>query len=415
MDRNTQLMNMIRSVVMPATGCTEPVAIALNAATARAGLKGELKCAKVKMDICLLKNALGVGIPGFSERGVVACVAVGIGIGEADAGMDILGRITPESNERAKKIMPLIDVQLDGTRSGLFIETILESDEDKIRVVTDGGHANITLVEHGKDFASYETKEGSALDGVEDYTLEDFKAFADTLDKESLDFFKKGLEMNMAVSLEGQKMAIGNCYDKLSQRSFFDDSLIFEVQKATSCGSFARMSGVQLPVMTVTGSGNQGISLFLTAGTAGRKLGIPEEKILRGIAFAQAVNIYIKHELGTLSCLCSCSVAAGLAGAVGVVYMLDGTMEQVEACIKTVLGSVTGMICDGAKEGCANKVGVSCANAIMSALMAMEGFGIKDGGILSNDIHKMICDLSRVANVGMKDANATIVDIMMGK
>ena len=125
MDRNTELMTMIRSVVTPATGCTEPVAIALNASTAIAELKGELKSAKVKMDICLLKNALGVGIPGFAERGVVACVAIGIAAGDPKAGMNVLGNITPEGAERAKKLMPLIDVQLDGTRTGLFIETIL--------------------------------------------------------------------------------------------------------------------------------------------------------------------------------------------------------------------------------------------------------------------------------------------------
>lgn len=416
MDRNTELMTMIRSVVTPATGCTEPVAIALNASTAIAELKGELKSAKVKMDICLLKNALGVGIPGFAERGVVACVAIGIAAGDPKAGMNVLGNITPEGAEKAKKIMPLIDVQLDGTRTGLFIETILESDCDSVRVVTDGGHANITLVEHGPVFEHYETKDGSSIDGVEKYTLNDFKEFADTVDDKSLAFFKEGLEMNKAISEAGHKMAIGQCYDKLEQKSFFDNCLISAVQKATSCASYARMSGVQLPVMTVTGSGNQGIGLFLTAGVAGEILGIDEEKILRGIAFAQAVNIYIKHSLGTLSCLCSCSVAAGLAGAVGVIYMLDGTMDQVSACIKTVLGSATGMLCDGAKEGCANKVGMACANAITSAMMAMEGFGIIDGGIVNSDeVSVLIDNLSRVANVGMDNANATIVDIMMKK
>lgn len=416
MNMNEQLMTMIRSVVTPATGCTEPVAIALNASTARAELKGKLKKATVKMDICLLKNALGVGIPGFSERGVVACVAIGIAAGDPKAGMNVLGNITSEGAEEAKSLIPLITVQLDGTRSGLFIETVLESDEDKVRVITDGGHANITLVEHGDNFAHYETKDGSSIDGIEKYSLEDFKKFADTVDDNSLAFYKEGLEMNRAIAHAGEEMAIGQCFEKMSKKSFFDNSLIFAVQKATSCASFARMSGVQLPVMTVTGSGNQGIGLFLTAGTAAEILGVGEEKMLRGIAFAQAVNMFIKHELGTLSCLCSCSVAAGLAGAVGVIYMMDGSLEQVTACIKTVLGSATGMICDGAKEGCANKVGLSCANAITSAMMALEGFGIEEGGIVnSNDVSVLIKNLSRVANVGMDNANSTIVDIMMGK
>lgn len=416
MDRNTELKTMIHSVVTPATGCTEPVAIALNASTARTELKGELRKASVKMDICLLKNALGVGIPGFDERGVVACVAIGIAAGDPKAGMDVLGSITPDKAEIAKTLIPLITVQLDGSRSGLFIETILESDEDKVRVVTDGGHANITLVEHGTEFPHYETVEGSSIDGVEKYGLADFRDFADTVDDEFLAFLKEGVEMNQRISDAGAEMAIGRCYDKLTEKSFFDHSLIFEVQRATSCASFARMSGVQLPVMTVTGSGNQGISLFLTAAKAGELLHVPQEKILRGIAYAQALNIFIKHSLGTLSCLCSASVASGLSGACGVMYMLGATDAQISACIKTVLGSVTGMICDGAKEGCANKVGLSCANAITAAMMAMEGFGIEAGGIVtSDDVETLVANLSRVANVGMTPANATIVDIMMGK
>ncbi|MBQ5760516.1 MAG: serine dehydratase subunit alpha family protein, partial [Clostridia bacterium] len=161
MDRNTQLMTMIKNVVIPATGCTEPVAIALNASKARAELKGELKSAKVKLDICLLKNAMGVAIPGFEgARGAAECVAVGIAAGNFEAGMNVLGNITPEGADAARKILPLIDVKLDGTRTGLYIETILESDEDCVRVITSGGHDNIVSVEHGTDFAHFETAGG---------------------------------------------------------------------------------------------------------------------------------------------------------------------------------------------------------------------------------------------------------------
>ena len=416
MDRNTELMTMIRSVVTPATGCTEPVAIALNASTAIAGLKGELKSAKVKMDICLLKNALGVGIPGFAERGVVACVAIGIAAGDPKAGMNVLGNITPEGAERAKKLMPLIDVQLDGTRTGLFIETILESDCDSVRVVTDGGHTNITLVEHGPVFEHYETKDGSSIDGVEKYTLNDFKEFADTVDDKSLAFFKEGLEMNKAISEAGHKMAIGQCYDKLEQKSFFDNSLISAVQKATSCASYARMSGVQLPVMTTTGSGNQGITLILTIAATAMELKIPEDKMLRAIAFAQAINLYAKHYLGTLSCLCSCSVASGLSASAGIVYMMGGSDQQVLDTMRNVLGSISGMICDGAKEGCASKVCLSTGLSVMSAMMALNGMSTKPAdGILADNLKDLFTNLGNIANVGMAPANAAIVDIMLKK
>ncbi|MBQ1270811.1 MAG: serine dehydratase subunit alpha family protein [Clostridia bacterium] len=417
MDRNTQLMKMIRSVVVPATGCTEPVAIALNASKARAELKGELKSAKVKLDICLLKNAMGVAIPGFEgARGARECVAVGIAAGDFDAGMNVLGNITPEGAEEARRILPLIDVKLDGTRTGLYIETILESDEDCVRVITSGGHDNIVSVEHAKDFEHFVTPEGSAIDGIENFTLQDFKDFADTVDEEALAFFKEGLEMNMTISEAGQKLPMGQCFDRLAAKSLYGGSLILDVQMVASCASYARMSGFPLPVMTVTGSGNQGIALFLPIGVVGKTLNVPEEKILRGIAFAQAMNMFIKHDVGTLSCLCSCSISAGLAGACGIIYMLGGTLDQVLACMKTVIGSATGVICDGAKEGCANKVGLSVANTTLAALMALEGFSIEAGGIVGTDEPGQLTkNIGRVANVGMKDANATIVDIMMGR
>jgi len=417
MDRNTQLMKMIRSVVVPATGCTEPVAIALNASKARAELKGELKSAKVKLDICLLKNAMGVAIPGFEgARGARECVAVGIAAGDFDAVMNVLGNITPEGAEEARRILPLIDVKLDGTRTGLYIETILESDEDCVRVITSGGHDNIVSVEHAKDFEHFVTPEGSAIDGIENFTLQDFKDFADTVDEEALAFFKEGLEMNMTISEAGQKLPMGQCFDRLAAKSLYGGSLILDVQMVASCASYARMSGFPLPVMTVTGSGNQGIALFLPIGVVGKTLNVPEEKVLRGIAFAQAMNMFIKHDVGTLSCLCSCSISAGLAGACGIIYMLGGTLDQVLACMKTVIGSATGVICDGAKEGCANKVGLSVANTTLAALMALEGFSIEAGGIVGTDEPGQLTkNIGRVANVGMKDANATIVDIMMGR
>ena len=287
MDRNTQLMKMIRSVVVPATGCTEPVAIALNASKARAELKGELKSAKVKLDICLLKNAMGVAIPGFEgARGARECVAVGIAAGDFEAGMNVLGNITPEGAEEARRILPLIDVKLDGTRTGLYIETILESDEDCVRVITSGGHDNIVSVEHAKDFEHFVTPEGSAIDGIENFTLQDFKDFADTVDEEALAFFKEGLEMNMTISEAGQKLPMGQCFDRLAAKSLYGGSLILDVQMVASCASYARMSGFPLPVMTVTGSGNQGIALFLPIGVVGKTLNVPEEKVLRGIAFA---------------------------------------------------------------------------------------------------------------------------------
>lgn len=411
---NDFLLEKIKEVVVPATGCTEPVAIALNAATARDQLRGAIRSVKVKMDICLLKNAMGVGIPGVPERGVAMCVAVGLAGGDASRGMDVLGNITEVHHQQALALLPLIEVKMDDSRVNLYVETILESDEDTVRVITDGNHDRIVAVEHGP-FLPYVSQNFSD-NSLENYTLEDFRRFADTIALDKLSFLKEGVDMNLAVSKEGEALPWGKSMETLSEKGYMGDSLLLNVQRITSCASFARMSGVSLPVMTTTGSGNQGITLILTVAATAIELKVPEEKMLRAIAFAQAINLYAKHYLGTLSCLCSCSVASGLSASAGIVYMLGGSDQQVLDTMRNVLGSISGMICDGAKEGCASKVCLSTGLSVMSAMMALNGMNTKpDDGILADNLKDLFTNLGNVANVGMAPANAAIVDIMLKK
>lgn len=174
------------------------------------------------------------------------------------------------------------------------------------------------------------------------------------------------------------------------------------------------MSGVPLPVMTATGSGNQGITLYLTMEAVARHLGIDEEEKLRAMALASLVNIYIKSFIGELSSVCACGVSSGLAASMGVVRMLGGGKRNMLLAARNVLGSISGMICDGAKEGCANKVALSAGLAVESALMAVEDVGIgADNGILDESFEGLVSHLAQLVNVGMGATNRTIVDIML--
>ena len=402
---NDFLLKKIQDVVVPATGCTEPVAIALNAATARDHLKGKIKSVRVKMDICLLKNAMGVGIPGVPERGVTMCVAVGLAGGDASRGMDVLGSVTEAHHQQALDLLPLIEVKMDDTRTNLYVETILD---------TDGNHDRIVAVEHAP-FEPY-ISQNFTDDSLESYTIKDFRRFADSVELDKLAFLKDGVNMNLAISKAGEKLPWGKSMETLAEKGYMGDSLLLNVQRITSCASFARMSGVQLPVMTTTGSGNQGITLILTIAATAMELKIPEDKMLRAIAFAQAINLYAKHYLGTLSCLCSCSVASGLSASAGIVYMMGGSDQQVLDTMRNVLGSISGMICDGAKEGCASKVCLSTGLSVMSAMMALNGMSTKPAdGILADNLKDLFTNLGNIANVGMAPANAAIVDIMLKK
>ena len=319
---NDFLLKKIQDVVVPATGCTEPVAIALNAATARDHLKGKIKSVRVKMDICLLKTQWsGYSRCSGTRRSDVCCRRSGRR--RRFPRMDVLGSVTEAHHQQALDLLPLIEVKMDDTRTNLYVETILESDEDTVRVITDGNHDRIVAVEHAP-FEPY-ISQNFTDDSLESYTIKDFRRFADSVELDKLAFLKDGVNMNLAISKAGEKLPWGKSMETLAEKGYMGDSLLLNVQRITSCASFARMSGVQLPVMTTTGSGNQGITLILTIAATAMELKIPEDKMLRAIAFSQAINLYAKHYLGTLSCLCSCSVASGLSASAGIVYMMGGS------------------------------------------------------------------------------------------
>lgn len=408
-------ISRIKESIQPSTGCTEPVAIALNCATARKNILGEIKKIYVKLDLGLFKNAMGVGIPGSKKRGIKQCIALGIVGGDADSAMNVLQKVGPQHDELADELIPKIDISVKENTTSLYIETIIETEDDAVRVITYKNHDNIVSIEHTPFSDFYIENEGES-DTIRMYTLEDMKNFADNVELDRILFLKEGVEMNRDVSKEGQGMTFGKSMDAIAKMNGVDGSIPFYIQKVTSCASYARMSGIQLPVMIATGSGNQGITLFLTVDAAAEKLGVSEEKEIRALALAHVVNIYAKSYIGTLSPLCACSIASGLGACVGIVYLMDGTIQNMFGAIKNTLGSITGMICDGAKEGCANKVAISSSAAYLSAMLAVSGAEISpNDGILSESLADIFKNMELLAKNGMKDTNKTIVDIMKTK
>lgn len=409
-----EILQMIRSVVVPATGCTEPVAIALNAATAKMHLQGEVRSAKATLDIGLMKNAMGVAIPGIASRGPASCLAVGILIGTNEKMMDILSDADSCKNEDVEALLPKIQVSFCNSEQ-LLIETILFSDTDSVRVITHQSHANIVSVEHGgKDgvFSTWEPKAEDAFQMMSQYELADLLEFANTVDVSELAFLKEGLAMNMSIAERGTTLSFGELENTMKAKGFMTESLVDQVEYYASCASYARMSGETMPVMTVTGSGNQGIALFVPIYCVANYLQASEETLLRAVMMAQAFNLYAKHYLGVLSPLCSCGIASGVAASVGIVYLMGGQVPQMESCIRNMLCCITGMVCDGAKESCATKVGMSSGLAVKAALMAMEGFSAGNAGIITSDIGKLYEGVGKLSKEGMGKANAVMIQLM---
>lgn len=407
---HTAYLNKIKASLAPSTGCTEPAAIALNAATARANIKGDILRVTARLDAYLFKNAMGVGIPGADERGVKLCVALGVTAGDPNAGMNALHTVKADQLAEAKQLRERVTVEIAEEVTGLYIETIIETVDDKVRVITSGSHDNIARVEHAP-FAAFAVQETDAAAQQHEGDLTSFIEFAKTVPLEELHFLRDALNMNRVVYYRA--MEEGLAHHVLPNMLLQDGSLYALAKKMAGAASYARMHGIPLPVMTATGSGNQGLTLFLTVDAAARCFAVSEERLLRALAVACLANIYIKSYIGPLSSVCACGVAAGLSAAIGVVYLMGGSEKEMLQAARNILGSVSGMICDGAKEGCASKVALSAGLAVEAACLAMEGDGIHaQDGILDDSFDRLIAHLGELVCIGMERTNSTIVHIM---
>ena len=407
-------LRQIKATLAESTGCTEPSAIALNAATARRHVQGDILRVTARLDAYLFKNAMGVGIPGADERGVELCVALGITAGDSEAGMNALHTVTPAQLAQGKALREKIAVEIAEEAQGLYIETIIETAQDCVRVITSQAHDNIARIEHAP-FTLFVQQAGEASEAeaiVGDVSA--YLDFANNVPVEELRFLRDALEMNRRV----YRTAVEKGMDRqvLPSMMLQNPSVFVQAKRMAGAASYARMSGVPLPVMTATGSGNQGLTLFLTVDAAAQAFGADDEKLLRALALANMVNLYIKSHIGPLSSVCACGVASGLGASLGTVYLLNGGEKEMLQAARNILGSVSGMICDGAKEGCANKVALSAGLAVEAACLAMEGSGIHaQDGILDNDFDHLIDHLGELVVEGMGRTNSTIVHIMMSE
>ena len=403
-------LKKIRTSLAPSTGCTEPAAIALNAATARAGVQGEITRVTTRLDAYLFKNAMGVGIPGADERGVSLCVALGITAGDPHAGMNALHTVRPAQLAEAKLLRERVMVEIAHEAHGLYIETVIETAEDAVRVITSGEHDCIARIEHAP-FTPFTPSESEAAESAHEGSLGEFIEFARTCPLEELTFLRDALNMNRVVYYRA--MEEGLAHHVLPNMLLQDGSLYAQAKKMAGTASYARMHGIPLPVMTATGSGNQGLTLFLTVDAAARTFNVSEERLLRALAAACLANVYIKSFIGPLSSVCACGVASGLSASIGVVFLMGGGEKEMLQAARNILGSVSGMIWDGAKEGCASKVALSAGLAVEAACLAMEGGGIRaQDGILDESFDRLIAHLGELVCVGMGGTNDTIVHIM---
>ncbi len=421
-----RFIELLHREVKPALGCTEPMAVALAVARAAEEVRvgGDVPVyIKVWISSNILKNGMGVGIPGTTMVGLHVASAVAVECGRSELGLEVIREVTPEVVKRAEKLLDrkAIEINLADTDKKLYIRATAISANHTATVTIEDEHDNITSVEvDGK------VKFKSASENVEEVSDEEFRPsvreifnFTREVELSKIDFILDAVKLNRAIATEGLNGTYGlqvgrTIYERMGA-DIFGNGLLAYSMSLTAAASDARMAGSTMTVMSNSGSGNQGITATLPVVAAAEKFGSNREELARALILSHLVAIHIKQKLGRLSALCGCVVAA-TGSACGIVLLRGGDYASVAYAIKNMVGNITGMVCDGAKVGCALKVASGVSAAVQSAVLAMGGIGAThNDGIIDDDLEKTLTNLSRIGCEGMNFTDKLMLDIMVDK
>lgn len=419
-----QLIELIKREVVPAIGCTEPVAVALCVAKATEFLGRRPETISLSLSGNIIKNAMGVGIPGTGMIGLPIAVALGALVGKSEYGLEVLRDVNPEALEAGRRMIDEGRISIGHHKnppSNLHIEVTVKAGEDSAKAVISGAHTRFVRLEKNGEQLPVKcdmVAEGGAADN--DLRLNERMVydFAMNAPYEKIEFILEAGRMNRDAARLALREDYGHGLGKVIRTEglrFFGDTPIRHILSMTSAACDARMGGAQVPVMSNSGSGNQGITATLPVVCYAEDIGASDETLARALALSSLTSIYIKQSLGRLSALCGCVVASTGASA-GLVHLMGGGYGEVCAAIKNMVANLTGMICDGAKPACAMKITSGVSTALMSALLAMNGKCVtSQEGIVADDVDKTILNLTSIGKDAMTETDRLVLDIMVNK
>lgn len=424
-DERQSIIALIKREVVPAIGCTEPIAVALCVARATELLGVTPEKISLQLSANILKNAMGVGIPGTGMFGLPIAIALGALIGKSDYQLEVLRDCTPEAVERGKAFINegRINIALkEDISEKLYIEVLCEAEGRQSEAIISTEHTHFVYLRNGDDvlldnrqLATFENNE------EQDFSLNLHKVydFATTAPLEEIDFILEARRLNKAAAEESFKLDYGHGLGRAIREPMdvpvVGDSIFAHILAYTSGACDARMAGAMIPVMSNSGSGNQGISATMPVVIYAEDTHKSEEQLVRALILSHLTVIYIKQSLGRLSALCGCVVAA-TGSSCGITYLMGGGYEQVSFAVKNMIANITGMICDGAKPSCAMKVTSGVSTAVFSALLAMQHKCVTAfEGIIDEDVDQCIRNLTRIGSQGMNETDRLVLDIMVNK
>lgn len=419
-----QIIALIQCEVVPAIGCTEPIAVALCVAKATETLGVKPEKVNVLLSANILKNAMGVGIPGTGMIGLPIAVALGALIGKSEYQLEVLKDSTSAAVEEGKRFIDekRISIALkENIAEKLYIEVCCEAGNDKSVAVIAGGHTTFIYIGRNDEVFLNKENECSSEEKEQtvDLTLRKVYDFAMTTPLDEISFILDTARLNKAAAERSFKGDYGHGLGKMLRGTYehkvLGDSVFSHILSYTSGACDARMAGAMIPVMSNSGSGNQGISATLPVLVYAEENGKSEEELIRALMLSHLTVIYIKQSLGRLSALCGCVVAA-TGSSCGITWLMGGSYNQVAYAVQNMIANLTGMICDGAKPSCALKVTTGVSTAVLSAIMAMENRCVTSvEGIIDEDVDQSIRNLTRIGSQGMNETDKLVLEIMTNK
>lgn len=420
-----EILALIKREVAPAIGCTEPMCVALCVAYATEALGGEPESIQVGLSANVLKNAMGVGIPGTGMVGLPIAIALGALVGKSSYQLEVLHDCTPEAVERGKKLIEngIINITLEKeVCDNLYVDVVCKRGSHRSEAIIAHEHTRLVYLCYDNNLL---LDERSSLQGKSvgeadnDLTLRQVFDFATRTSIDKLEFINEARILNEKAAEEALKGNFGHELGKTLSRplgkGIMGDSIFCHILSVTSCACDARMAGAMIPVMSNSGSGNQGIAATLPVVVFARENHNTEEELTRALILSHLTAIYIKQSLGRLSALCGC-VVASTGSSCGITYLMGGHYEQVAYSVKNMIANLAGMVCDGAKPSCALKVSSGVSTAVLSAMLAIQNkFVTNVEGLIEDDVDRCIRNLTLVGAKGMQETDRMVLDIMTHK
>lgn len=422
-----ELILAVKQNVKPAVGCTEPISLALASALAASHLAGPVTSIEARVSPNLMKNGMGVTVPGTGMVGLPIAAAVGALGGDPLAGLEVLKGAPVEAIAAAKLLLARGDVKVSIQQPCdeiLYTCVTVFTAKESAMVVIAGEHTRVIRIEKDGDVL-FDAAEDCQVEGkvqtcsMENVSLEQIVEFAQGVPFDEIGFILDAALLNNELSREGLRVQyglhIGSTLQRQLDRGLMANDLLSDIMIRTAAASDARMGGACLPAMSNSGSGNQGIAATMPVVVVAEHLACDREKLARALILSHLTAIYIHHQLPALSALCAATTAA-MGAAAGITWLIDGSYKSISMAISNMIGDVSGMICDGASNSCAMKVSTSAASAWKAVLMALDNTSVSGNeGIVAHDVEQSIRNLCALASQAMQHTDRQIIAIMASK